>query len=225
MRARTATAVEAATSYYPGWRVKVDGKAVSTTVAPVRGTITFGLQPGEHRVVLSLEPTAVRRFADWLSAMTLALVALAVFTSRRKPREEAGLDAQGDSRAVRSANLERALCLGGVLLIAVLAGRPLFQAKLLSGHDALAYLPRHVEFYENLAAGQLIPRWAPDLASGYGEPTFNFNPPVIYYVPALFHAAGMGFAAPENMGCFVLLLLSGLGMYLLAGEFFGPGAA
>jgi hypothetical protein len=111
--------------------------------------------------------------------------------------------------------------LGVLGVAAVLAGLPLFHLKLMSGHDALAYLPRYVEFYEGLKAGVLFPRWAPDLGWGYGEPTFNFNPPLFYYVSAFFHALGFSFIASENLAIFALLLLAGLGMYLLASEFFG----
>ena len=43
-----------------------------------------------------------------------------------------------------------------------------------------------------------------------------------YYLSALLHALGFSFVAAQNLTCFALLCLAGLGMYLLAGEFFGP---
>jgi len=103
----------------------------------------------------------------------------------------------------------------------VLAGLPLFQPRLLNGHDTLAYMPRYVEFYEGLKAGEIFPRWAADLGAGHGEVYFNFNPPLLYYLADLFHALGFTFVASENLVCFVLLALSGLGMYLFAGDVFG----
>ena len=72
-----------------------------------------------------------------------------------------------------------------------------------------------------LRAGANLPP-APDLAAGYGEPTLNFNPPVICYLVAFFHALGANFIAAENLACFALLVLAGFGMYLLAAEFVGP---
>lgn len=109
-----------------------------------------------------------------------------------------------------------------VLAIAiVLAGLPLLSLDALGGHDSLAYLPRNVEFWQGLKAGQIFPRWAPDLAAGYGEPTFNYNPPVFYYLSACFHALGFGFIASEDLAAFALLALAGLGMYFLAQSFFG----
>ena len=106
--------------------------------------------------------------------------------------------------------------------ITLLVGFPLFEFKIMLGHDALAYLPRSVEFYQGLSSGHVFPRWAPDFAYGYGEPTFNFNPPVVYYLTALFHVIGFGFIGAQNLALFGILVLAGLGMYLLAGQFFGP---
>ena len=111
------------------------------------------------------------------------------------------------------------LCL--VLTMTVLAGLPLFQAELMDGHDARAYLPRSVEFWEGLKNGRLFPRWAPDLGAGYGEPMFNFTPPFLHYVTSLFHAIGFNFVTAENLSLFAILCIAALGMYFLAAEFFG----
>ena len=87
---------------------------------------------------------------------------------------------------MREAANEIKQCLGPHLpylavlgLATLLAGIPLFQFKLMVGHDFLAYLPRSFEFYQGLNAGQVFPRWAADFAYGYVEPTFNFSPPVV----------------------------------------------
>jgi hypothetical protein len=114
--------------------------------------------------------------------------------------------------------------LGGLLLLTLLAGLPLFHFKIMSGHDAHEYLPRAVEFYQGLSTGQLIPRWAPDLNAGYGEPFFNFNPPLIYYLSAIWHAMGFSFVAAQSLAILAVLLLAGLGMYLLAGNLYGSRA-
>ena len=106
-------------------------------------------------------------------------------------------------------------------VLTLLAGLPLFQFKEMSGHDSNAYVPRFVEFYEGLKGGAIVPRWAPDLAWGYGEPTFSFNPPLLYYIGSFYHALGFTFIASENLSAFTLLFLAGFGMYLLASDFFG----
>lgn len=110
---------------------------------------------------------------------------------------------------------------GGVLAAALIVGLPLLRLQWMSGHDTLAYMPRYVEFFQSLAAGTWVPRWAPDLAFGHGEPTFNFNPPLVYYLTSAFHALGFDFVAAGDLAMFALLPLAGIGMYLLAGQFFG----
>jgi hypothetical protein len=131
-----------------------------------------------------------------------------------------------DSAIAAAAPLRTALSphvafLAALGALTLLAGLPLFQFKLMSGHDSLAYLPRHVEFYQGLLDGEIVPRWAGDLGAGYGEPTFNFNPPLLYYIVSAFHALGFTFIASEDLAIFVLMLAAGAGMYLLAGDHFG----
>ncbi len=111
--------------------------------------------------------------------------------------------------------------LGAVFVLTLLAGLPLFQFKEMAGHDSLAYLPRFVEFWQNLKHGIIVPRWAPDLGAGYGEPTFNFNPPLLYYLGCFFHALGFTFIASENLAIFALLLTGSAGMYLFAASAWG----
>ena len=57
----------------------------------------------------------------------------------------------------------------GVAVASVLVGLPLLQPRLMQGHDTLAYLPRYVEFYEGLRHGEIFPRWAANLAVGFGD--------------------------------------------------------
>lgn len=130
----------------------------------------------------------------------------------------AGRDALSDLR-VRLALHGRYLA--ALAVFTLLAGLPMLQFKLMSGHDSTAYLPRHIEFWQVLRGGTLIPRWALDFAAGYGEPTFNFNAPAVEYAVAGFHALGFSFIAADNLAALLVLALAGIGMYVLAGAFFG----
>lgn len=103
-----------------------------------------------------------------------------------------------------------------------MAGHSLLGFQPPRGHDAVYYFPRHVEFEQALADGQMVPRWAPDLNLGYGEPLFNFTPPLFYYLTAAVHSLGIGLAAASSLAALSLLATAGLGMYLLARDFFGP---
>jgi hypothetical protein len=77
--------VEAGTLYYPGWTAFVDGTA--TTVSPVttRGTFTFALPAGRHRVVLELRRTPIIKASLLISLVTsLLLAALVVVRWERR---------------------------------------------------------------------------------------------------------------------------------------------
>ncbi|HSB61871.1 MAG TPA: hypothetical protein VLI67_09135, partial [Vicinamibacteria bacterium] len=75
LRAPSATELEAATFYYPGWTVEVDGREIEPKPVPVRGTMAFAVGGGEQRVVLELRPTRLRRLSSGLSLGTAALLA------------------------------------------------------------------------------------------------------------------------------------------------------
>lgn len=98
----------------------------------------------------------------------------------------------------------------------------LLRFAIWGGQDASYYPPRYVEFYRLLSEGDLFPRWAPDFSYGYGEPFFNFNPPLVYYLNALFHHFGASFAAAEAWEALALALIAALGMYKLTATFAGP---
>ena len=112
-----------------------------------------------------------------------------------------------------------------VLFLIVLAiSLPVFQFKLMSGHDTREYLPRQIEFYEGLRHGILFPRWAANLSAGYGQPFFNFNPPAFYYIAAFWKLFGCSFVGSQNLAIFTIILFSALGMCLLGVAIFGKKA-
>lgn len=59
--------------------------------------------------------------------------------------------------------------------------------------DGLIHYYRLVEFAHLLQAGVWFPRWASDLAYGFGYPLFNFYPPLTYYLGTGFLAFGLIF--------------------------------
>ena len=89
---------------------------------------------------------------------------------------------------------------GGLATLALPVCVSLFTSKLSSGHDANEYLPRMVEFHENIAHGILLPRWAPDFSHGAGQPLFLFNPPMFYYLAELWHLLGFGYRDGDQRG-------------------------
>ncbi|MBI2822940.1 MAG: hypothetical protein HYX74_12020 [Acidobacteria bacterium] len=109
----------------------------------------------------------------------------------------------------------------GLALLCLPLWLPLFTAEQLGGHDTFLYMWRLVEFHENIRHGILLPRWAPDLSSGFGQPLFLFNPPLFYYLAEVWHLAGLGFMAAVNMACVTLIAGSAVAMFLLGAFYFG----
>jgi uncharacterized membrane protein len=72
-----ATTVMEPTSYYPDWTVLVDGRETPITPAPIFGTITFPVPPGQHVITVELRPTRIRRFALMVSIVGLVMLLLA----------------------------------------------------------------------------------------------------------------------------------------------------
>jgi len=81
-----------------------------------------------------------------------------------------------------------------VLVVSLIAIRYLFIPGFLPTHDGEYHLIRFYEFGKMLAAGNLFPRWAPGLNSGYGVPLFTFFYPLPNYIGSLFHFFGWSLA-------------------------------
>src|SRR3990172_3372539 len=69
-----------------------------------------------------------------------------------------------------------------VTLSSWFALEPMFWPGIPNTHDLVHHLTRLVEFDSSIASGILYPRWAPDLGLSYGNPIFNFYPPLSYYM-------------------------------------------
>lgn len=81
-----------------------------------------------------------------------------------------------------------------VIITALVAIRYLVVPGFLPTHDGEYHLIRFYEFGRMLAEGNLIPRWAPGLNSGYGVPIFTFFYPLPNYIGSLFHILGWSLA-------------------------------
>lgn len=219
-------------TFHPGWRATLDGQPVETHML-TPSFVGLAVEPGRHRAVLAYEPGALRL---WLLAAGLGVLLLAAaaewqrgrfrLTARLAPAA-ARIAAYGTHFKPLVALLSPAVSrlihspLPILLLFALLAGLSTLQLKQMAGHDAFEYLPRTAEFFRGLAEGRLLPRWAPDLSGGYGQPFFLFNPPVIYYVTSAFHGLGFSIVASMNLAALALLAAAGIGMYLYARDLLG----
>jgi hypothetical protein len=109
---------------------------------------------------------------------------------------------------------------GAIALVGLAAAQPLLAAggRLPWAADTLIHFYRLVELDHLLRHGYLFPRYAPDLAYGFGFPLFNFYSPLSYYAGMLFRLAGMDFGPALSATFVTLILCAGLGMYAWAAE-------
>jgi hypothetical protein len=104
-----------------------------------------------------------------------------------------------------------------VLVIAVAVGLwiPLTHLEWFHAHEQSTYIVRTVEWAEELRAGHLYPRWAPDLYGGYGAPLFVFYAPAIYAVTGLLTATFLDPLLSLKLVVLASSVLAGVGVYLL----------
>ncbi|HUD44631.1 MAG TPA: 6-pyruvoyl-tetrahydropterin synthase-related protein [Patescibacteria group bacterium] len=107
-----------------------------------------------------------------------------------------------------------------LLLLAVPLIFPLFHNGFFSMHDD-TQVQRVYEMAKALMDGMFPVRWSTDLGYGYGYPMFNYYAPFIYYLGAWISFVGFSFITSTKIMIGIGILLSGLGMYLLANKLFG----
>ena len=93
--------------------------------------------------------------------------------------------------------------------------------NLIDGHDSTAGLIRALSMDRYMGHGQFLVRWSPEVNWGYGYPMFNFYPPFFSFVSALFFKIVQNMTLSINLACFFFWILSGIGMFLLAREYWG----
>src|SRR3989344_3518957 len=70
---------------------------------------------------------------------------------------------------------------------------PLLNDQFYVSHDGEAHVARFAAYSKAFSDGQLIPRWASDLNSGYGTPLFIFFYPLPGYIASFLHVFGFEF--------------------------------
>ena len=115
-----------------------------------------------------------------------------------------------------------ALLLGGAAAALAWALAPALAPWPLSGHSAALDLQRAEAWHSAVAAGDLFPRWLPDLYGGYGSPIFNYYAPLPYALGELFRASGAGALWAPKLALAALFVSGALGARALARRLFGP---
>lgn len=110
-----------------------------------------------------------------------------------------------------------------IIFLAMPTFSVLFQTSLFSMHDN-AQVQRVYEVHKALFDGMFPVRWSADLGYGYGYPMFNYYAPLVYYLGALFYSIGFSAILSIKVVLVVGIILSGLGMFLLARKTWGTMA-
>ncbi len=102
---------------------------------------------------------------------------------------------------------------------------PFLHEGLPRSNDHLTHVYRAVQLAELLRAGQLLPRWAPDLVFGYGYPIFNYFPYLSHSAVALAILAGVSALTAYKLICALALVGSAWNAYALGRELFDESSA
>jgi len=118
----------------------------------------------------------------------------------------------GNSRYAVTMKMKMWICVVILFCISVYAVLPLFGRGYIPTHDGEYHIMRIVEFSKMLGAGYVVPRWAPDLNSGYGIPIFNFHYPFPNYIGSFMrvftHDAVSAFQISMGLGYILVVFMA-----------------
>ncbi|MEM7345329.1 MAG: 6-pyruvoyl-tetrahydropterin synthase-related protein [Chloroflexota bacterium] len=100
-------------------------------------------------------------------------------------------------------------------LLTLLIIQTLLQPGLPTLADMSIHLYRILEYGHAWSSGVIVPRWAPNLAFGYGYPLFIFAPPLPYLFGLGLHTVGFTIETALKLLIILTILLYATGMYLL----------
>jgi len=104
-------------------------------------------------------------------------------------------------------------CLTWAILVSVIFIAPALFFGIPSNKDLLNHFRFALPFFDSLSSGQLYPGWLAESNSGYGDPSFRFYPPALYYLLSLGNALTGNWYVGTLLTLALLSTLSGLGMY------------
>lgn len=99
-----------------------------------------------------------------------------------------------------------------------------FHTGLPATHDGPDHVARIANFYQSLAEGNFVPRWAANLNWGYGHPILEFLYPLPSYFASIFHAVGFSFVDSTKLVFGLTYVGSILIFFIWASEQWNPAA-
>ena len=124
-----------------------------------------------------------------------------------------------DKRVWAISDSPAALRSGFVFAISLAVMVPTFIWGIPSNLDLSNHFRFALPFHDAISNGHLYPGWLAESNSGYGDPSFRFYPPALYYVLSAARAL-FGNWYEATLAVFALLSITGgLGMYFWANSF------
>ncbi len=114
------------------------------------------------------------------------------------------------------------------LLIVIIITIPSFLSLINSRYFTIHDNQHVVRLYlldRGIRQGYLFPRWIDELTFGFGDPLFNFYPPLVYYLGEFFHLLGFSYIWSIKLVFIFGFLIGSISIYLLIKEFLGKLAA
>jgi hypothetical protein len=109
-----------------------------------------------------------------------------------------------------------------VVIAAVIAILPAMLYGVPSNIDLLNHFRFALPFYDAIQQGNLHPSWLAESNSGYGDTSFRFYPPALYYLLAIARAVSGSWYVGTMAVLVVLSVVGSLGVYFWARQFL-PG--
>src|SRR5713226_5984426 len=106
-----------------------------------------------------------------------------------------------------------------LVLVAIAAMAPTFVWGIPSNRDLSNHFRFALPFYDALRSGHFYPGWLAEANQGFGDASFRFYPPALYYLLALTRTLAGNWYAATVIAFAALSVMGALGVYFWAREF------
>ena len=112
-----------------------------------------------------------------------------------------------------------------VIGVSILAMAPMLSFGVPSNGDLSNHFRFALPFHDAIAAGNVYAGWLAESNAGYGDPSFRFYPPGLYYLLSLFRFTTGDWYVATLLAFTVISVIGGIGMYLWARSVLSPSQA